>query len=100
MARPAQTTVVFDELASRLRRMVREVHTNELSGVTRFKVLTVNPLVVAELQGELTLEDGDPDFTIGEALRARAAAAQVSVGDLVWVAREDQEWHAFDVVSQ
>lgn len=97
---PAQTTVIFDELASRLRRMVREVHTNDLSGVTRFKVLTVDPFVIGELQGELTLEDGDPDFTMGEALRARAAAAQVAVGDLVWVARENQEWHAFDVVSR
>lgn len=80
--------------------MVREVHANELSGVERFKVTAVRPsLVIGQVQGELSLEDGDPDFTVGETLRARLVATTVHVGDLVWCAREDGEWHAFDVVS-
>lgn len=95
----ANTAAVFDQLAMRMRAMVREVHHNELSGVERFQVLLVVPFVVREVQGELALEDGDPDFTVGETLRGRIAASQVAVGDLVWVARHDGEWHAFDVVS-
>jgi hypothetical protein len=91
---------VFDQLAMRLRALVREVHANELSGVDRFTVMTISPFVIGEVQGELTLEDGDPDFTLGETLRARVTAGQVAVGDLVWVGRNDGEWHAFDVVSR
>jgi hypothetical protein len=90
---------VFDELALAVQQLVRDVHANELSGVERFTVTTVTPFVIGEVGGELSLEDGDSDFTIGETLRARIAAAQVHVGDLVWVGRHDQEWHAFDVVS-
>lgn len=98
-ARQPRTGSVFDQLAERIRQTVRDVHANELSGVERFAVQIVNPFTVAQVQGELSLEDGDPDFTVGEALRVRLAAAQVAIGDLVWVARSDGEWHAFDVVS-
>jgi DNA helicase TIP49 (TBP-interacting protein) len=91
---------VFDQLAGRLRQMVRDVHHNELSGVDRFTVLTVSPFVVAEVHGDLTLEDGDPDFSIGETLRTRITASQVNAGDLIWVGRNGGAWHAFDVVSR
>lgn len=91
---------VFDELALRLQQMVKDVHTNEASGVERFQVQHVSPLIITQLHGELVLEDGDPDFTIGETLKARLTAATVHNGDLIWCARSaDQEWHAFDVVS-
>lgn len=91
---------VFDDLASRIRQTVRDVHANELSGVERFSVQYLEPFTIGEVAGDLVLVDGDPDFTLGEALRARVAAAQVQLGDLVWAARNDGEWHAFDVVSR
>lgn len=97
---PVQTASKLEQLAGRLRQLVLDTQHNYGSGVQRFKVTIVAPLTLTELGGELVLEDGDPDFTVGEALRARAVAAQVASGDLVWVAREGQEWHAFDVVSR
>lgn len=99
-ARSPRTHGVFDQLALRLHQMVRDVHHNELSGVERFTVVSVSPFVVDEVAGELSLEDGDPDFTIGETLRMRITAGQVASGDLIWVGRNDGEWHAFDVVSR
>jgi hypothetical protein len=96
----ARTGQVFDDLALAFQQMVRDVHANELSGVERFTVATVNPFVLSEVGGELTLEDGDPDFTIGETLRTRIGAGQVAAGDLVWAGRHDGDWHAFDVVSR
>jgi hypothetical protein len=100
VARSARTGRVFDDLALALQQMVRDVHANDLSGVERFTVTTVTPFVIGQVGGELSLEDGDPDFTIGETLRARIAAAQVTAGDLVWVGRHDGDFHAFDVVSR
>lgn len=90
---------VYDRLALRIRQTVREVH-HDLPGVERFTVALVNPFTITQLDGELQLEDGDPDFTIGETLRARLTGALVSNNDLVWVSRQDGEFHAFDVVSQ
>lgn len=98
-SRAPRGPAIFDQVALRLRGMVREVHANELSGVQRFTVLSVSPFRVGEVPGELVLEDGDPDFTIGETLRAQLNAGVVSVGDLVVVAREGQEWHALDTVG-
>lgn len=91
---------VFDELAARIRQTVREVHVNELSGVERFTVQLTAPFTLGEVGGDLVLADGDPDFTVGEQLRVRLGAGQVAAGDLVWVARHDGDWHAFDVVSR
>jgi hypothetical protein len=91
---------VFDDLAQAIQQTVRDVHANDLSGLERFTVATVSPFTIGQVQGELMLEDGDPDFTVGETLRARLAAAQVNVGDLVWVGRHDGDFHAFDVVSR
>jgi hypothetical protein len=90
---------VFDELALKLRQMARDEQANG-AGVERFLVTQISPLTVTQLSGDLTLEDGDPDFTIGETIRDRITADQVDVGDLIWVARaENQDFHAFDVVS-
>jgi hypothetical protein len=93
-------TDVFDRLALALQQMVRDVHHNDLSGLERYTVVALNPFAIAEVGGELSLEDGDPDFSMGETLRTRVGAGQVSAGDLVWVGRHSGEWHAFDVVSR
>lgn len=75
------------------------------SGIERWKVVHREPLVIEQVDGEVVLEDGDPDFTIGDALRARLADPEnpPAVGALVWVAAVEEEsgteWHAFDVVS-
>lgn len=99
-ARTPRSGEVFDELALRLREMVSEEHLNNLSGVERFKVALLAPFTIGQVGGELLLTDGDPDFTIGETLRDRLGGHHVVNGDLVWVARQDSEFHAFDVVSR
>jgi hypothetical protein len=98
--RDGHTGNVFDRLALRIRQTVRDVHSNELSGVERFSISLVNPFTIAQLDGDLVLVDGDPDFTIGETLRARLTSGLVQVNDLVWCSRQDQEFHAFDVISR
>ena len=88
-----------DELALRIRQVARSVQQNEGSGVERFKVLLTNPLTLGDMDGSLVLEDGDPDFTIGEVFRGQMTDQVVAAGDLVWVARDGQEWHALDRVG-
>lgn len=91
----------LDRLAARLQSMALHVHENYGSGVERFRCSkATNPLRITELGGELVLEDGDPDFTIGETLRSAIAGGTIHNGDLVLVARHAQEWHAFDWVHQ
>lgn len=89
---------MFAELGRRLREVAREEHANSGSGLERFTVTHVAPLRLAQLHGELVLEEGDPDFSIGKALVAAGPVA----GDIVWVARSSgalPEFHALDVVS-
>lgn len=95
----AKTPGIFDQLAVKLREMVQAEHVNSLSGVERFRVVRVAPLMVEHVDGDLVLEDGDPDFTVGSWVRQRIANYGITVGDQVWCARESQEWHAFDVTS-
>lgn len=95
--------LVFDRLATRLREMAREEADNA-SGVERWLVKHADPLMIEQLDGDLVLEEGDPDFTVGEWLRQLRVAYGLPVGSLVWVARasgaeDDLEWHALDVVS-
>jgi hypothetical protein len=103
MSDAAQTPLtgnVFDRLALRIRQTSVDTQKNAGTGLMRFKVALTSPLTITELDGDLSLEDGDPDFTVGETLRARVVAGSVEINDLVWVAYQDQEFHAFDVVSR
>lgn len=94
---------VFDRLATRLREMAR-AEAEAASGVERWTVRQASPLVIEQLDGELVLEEGDPDFTVGDWLRQLRTAYGIEVGSQVWVGRassapDDVEWHALDVVS-
>jgi hypothetical protein len=94
----------FDRLALRIRRAASETQENVGSGVERYKVTMLDPFTIQQLRGTLALEAGDPDFTMGQSVRARILAGQVDVGDLVWVAYEGSgpsgpEYHALDLVN-
>jgi hypothetical protein len=67
--------------------------------VERWQVSSTSPLLIEEIEGDLVLEDGDPDFTIGVALRQHIATYGIAVGDMMLVVRSGNEWHAFDAVT-
>ena len=90
---------VYHQLALRLQRMVRDEHRNNLSGVERFTVVSVTPLRIEHLGHDLTLEDGDPDFTVGAWVRQYMLNYALVAGDQVWCLREGQMWHAVDVTD-
>lgn len=90
---------VLDELAMRLKRMAREELASTGTSVTRWRVSQATPLVIEEVEGDLTLEDGDPDFTVGDWLRQFIAQYGLAKDDQVIVAYTGGEWHAFDVAS-
>lgn len=89
----------FDRLAVRMRQMVRVEHLNAGSGAERFKVTSTGPLRFESLSGTLTLEDGDPDVTIGWAVRQYDLNYGLTIGDEVWALRESGEWHISDVTD-
>lgn len=88
---------VFAQLALRLKQLVHDEHINNLSGVERFTVRSVSPLIVEHMDGNLVLEDGDPDFTVGAWFRQFMLNYTLVVGDQAWCLREGQEWHLIDV---
>lgn len=90
---------VFDQLALRLREVVRAEQLNTGGGVERYKVNQLSPLVLEHLAGDLQLTAGDPDFSVGTWFQNRLTASAVAVGDVVWVLREDSEWHVLDVAT-
>lgn len=89
----------LSELAQRLRRMAREEALNTGTSVQRWRVVQESPLIIEELEGDLKLEDGDPDFTVGDALRQHIATYGIEKDDQVLVAHSGGEWHAFDAAS-
>jgi hypothetical protein len=83
----------------RLKRMARDEAANVGTDMERWRVLQPTPLVIEQVEGDLTLEDGDPDFTIGDTLRQHVASYGLSKDDQVLVAHSGDEWHAFDAAS-
>lgn len=63
---------VFDELADEIRGIAREQAVNAVKPPRRFKVRRLDPLLLEEVNGDLVLEDGDPDFEIDERLKPGA----------------------------
>lgn len=59
---------VYDELADRIRSLVRREVDHRGPAVMRFKVVAVNPLIVEQIGGDLFLEEGDPDVEVDRAL--------------------------------
>lgn len=84
------------DLAKRLRRLSREEAQRAGTNVERWAVIQTTPLLIEEAEGELVLEDGDPDLTIGSGLRQHIARYGLTKGDQVLVVRSSAEWHAFD----
>ena len=90
---------IFDQLALRLRDMTLATQINDGSGVERYKLNQVSPLILEHVDGDNVIEDGDPDVTVGALLRKYLASESIEVGDVVFVLREDSEWHILDVVG-
>lgn len=90
---------VLPRLARRLRGVARE-EAAKTTVIERWRVIGTSPLIVEEVEGDLVLEDGDPDFAIGVALRQHIATYGIAEGDQMLVVRSGEEWHAFDAVTQ
>jgi hypothetical protein len=97
---------VYAELADELRSMVAATTVEAAKPPRRFRVMRQSPLLIEELQGELVLEEGDPDFSVDERLKpgdhvetycpagvghgVRNQGSLPEVGDIVIV---EQDWH-------
>lgn len=90
---------VIGELAQRLKGMAREEAQRTGTDAARWRVRQSDPLIIEEMEGELVLEDGDPDFTVGDLLRAHIADNEVEKDDQIIVIHSSGEWHAVDVVT-
>lgn len=90
---------VFQSLALRLHRLVTDEQSNNGTGTERFSVVSTSPLRIEHLGMALTLEEGDPDFTIGHNARQYIVQYGLTAGDMVWCLRERDVWHLIDVVE-
>ncbi len=81
---------VYDDLADRIRSLVHRTVASRGGGgsVQRFKVISANPLVVEQIEGDLVLEEGDPDVDLVGAL----LADRPSIGDTVLVHADGEDW--------
>lgn len=89
---------VYDELADRIRALVDDRVEAAAPKVLRFKVLTSDPLVIEQVDGELVLEEGDPDVEIERGLIA-SPEARPDVGDLVRVHHDGEDWIVAGVID-
>lgn len=89
---------VVTELAQRIRKVAAH-EASKTTNVERWRVTKATPLIIEEIEGDLILEDGDPDFTIGVALRQHIATYGIAPGDMMLVAYSGKEWHALDAVT-
>jgi hypothetical protein len=89
---------VWDDLADELDGMMSR-HVANASRTERWKVLGVGPLLIGQLQGELTLEEGDPDLELTQWVRTYMESPGLVIGDVVLVHFSDEEYSAYDVVS-
>lgn len=87
------------QLAQRLRRLAHDEARNVSTSIERWSVTQGNPLIIEELEGDLVLEEGDPDFVLGDTLRKYRASNALVAGDQVMVVHSGHEWHALDVVT-
>lgn len=85
----------YDELADRLRRLAREEARVAAPPVERFKVTRADPLVIEQIEGDLVLEEGDPDVEIDRGVLADRPA----VGDTVRVHHDGADWVVAGVIE-
>lgn len=88
----------YDDLADRIRGMVRHEVDARSPRVERWKVVSSNPLVIEQIDGDLTLEEGDPDVEIDRRLIA-TVPDRPAVGDLVRVHHDGQDWIVAGVID-
>src|SRR3954471_24406314 len=91
---------VYDDLAARFRDLARH-HAREVSPPTmQFTVKAAAPLVIEQIDGDLVLEGGDPDFTVADTVDLAGPA----IGDMILVEQtgphDNQEWLATHVVKR
>jgi hypothetical protein len=94
----------YELLGAKLIGLARDEAEAVAGAIERWTVLHTNPLVIEQIDGDVILEEGDPDFTVGDWLRQHREIYGLVNGSLVWVAAVPEpeggvEWHAFDVVS-
>lgn len=86
---------VWDDLVDRLRTFVHGEVEQTGHRTRRFKVVYRNPLVVEAIDGELLLEEGDPDLEIDRAV----LADRPNVDDLVVVQQTEDEYAIVGVIA-
>lgn len=89
---------VWDDLADELDGMMSR-HVANASRTERWKVLGTGPLLIGQLQGELTLEEGDPDLELTQWVRKYGESPGLKIGDVLLVHFSDHEYSVYDVVS-
>lgn len=98
MSRHRASATVLPELAKGVHEIANRAAARAAS-VERFKVTGTSPLMIEEIEGDLVLEEGDPDFTIGAALSQHIATYGIEVDDVVMVSRAGGEYHALDAAT-
>lgn len=82
----ADGRTVYDELASKLRGLVDDRARVASPPVERWKVTSADPLIVEQVNGDVVLEEGDPDVDIDRSVLDPRPA----VGDVVRVHSDGQ----------
>lgn len=86
-------------LATRLRQVAREEAAATAPSFGRWKVTSVDPLTVEQINGDGTLEEGDPDFEVELWLRRYDADVGLVVGDVLYVHHDGETWTAVGVAE-
>lgn len=88
---------VFDELAGAIRDIARGEARTVSPPVERWKVTKADPLTIERVggDGDLVLEEGDPDVEIDRAVLADRPA----VDDLVRVHHDGEDWIVAGVIT-
>lgn len=89
---------VWDELADEIDGRITH-HVTNATRTERWKVLLLSPLTFGQIQGELTLEEGDPDLEITQWVKKYNETTKLAIGDVVLVHYSEEEYSVFDVVS-
>jgi hypothetical protein len=88
---------VFADIAARLRELARTEIREHATAAERFKVVAIDPLALDQVDGDIILEEGDPDLVIGAWLQQYREQYGLPLDTYVIAIREDDEWHALDV---
>lgn len=90
---------VWDALADAIDGRI-ERHVSNATRTERWKVLLLAPPTFGQIQGDLVLEEGDPDLEITQWVRKYNATTGLAIGDVVLVHFSENEYSVYDVVSE